>query len=101
MGIKSPRGATVSLKEAQLMKSPTFVLSQLQKEATDWEQFDRAFSDGAGRVASSRLEEYEVLEELGRGRFGEVNKVPCKVLFFRFVDTKTRLGRKKAAKCMR
>ncbi len=67
---KSPRGMTVSVAEAQLMKSPKFVAQQLTREASEWLEYDRAF-EGQGKHG---LEEYEMLEPLGQGRFGAVRK---------------------------
>jgi hypothetical protein len=31
----------VSVQEAQLMKSPNFVVAQLQREASDWLEYDK------------------------------------------------------------
>jgi hypothetical protein len=67
---KSARGKTVSVQEAQMMKMPGFVAQQLSKEAAEWTEYDQSF----GKDASRSLDELEMMEVLGQGRFGQVRK---------------------------
>jgi hypothetical protein len=46
--------------------------------------FLQAFSDGKGKAAPTNTDQFEVLEPLGRGRFGEVSKVELQS--FRILD---------------
>ncbi len=67
---KSARGKTLSVQEAQMMKTPGFVAQQLNREAAEWTEYDQSFAKDSSRS----LEELEMMEMLGQGRFGQVRK---------------------------